>query len=179
MWSLFVDTDFVYLESRRLYGSSARMDYLHLPLYIVESAGDIDFFQSKLALVMRHGRDWGMFAKSLERFGYDVVPTDRGMQPHTVSSIVTHMVMEGQKVILVTAAERLNEDFLVRLLENGGVIRLATFGNEAKDGVVVTLTNGEQVSVDTLFMNRSWLWEPGTSRGKGDKHVSRPPTGNR
>lgn len=179
MWSLFVDTDFVYLESRRLYGSSARMDYLHLPLFIVESAGDIDFFQCKRALVMRHGRDWCTFAKSMERFGYDVVPTDRGMQPRTVSAIVTKMIADGQKVVLVTAAERLDEGFLVGILEHGGVIRLATFGEDSQAGVIVTMGDGHTQPIKTLFMDQSWLWEPGNTKGRGEKNVSRSPTGHR
>lgn len=159
MWVLFVDTDFVYLESRCIYGSAARMDYLHLPFYIVQQATDISFFSKKMALVMRNGSNWQKFEQSLAKFSYDVILSDRGMQLHTVSSLLTKLVTTGYKLMLVTSAVRLDVNLVASLCDKGEV-RVASFGVSSDILEVAGDNNLSKIhKIPVVHMTEKWLWQ--------------------
>lgn len=153
-WSLFVDTDSLYIETRKRFGVDARLDYLSLPLYIVNQLGDINFFQEKVALVMRHGKEWPAFVGSLERFGYIIIPTDRGMQPITIKAQVLNMVEEADGIVLVTASDKIAV-LVEEVIQSGAHICVATFED---NGTLRKAFENEKM-VDILIMNEEWLWK--------------------
>lgn len=152
-WSLFVDTDSLYIETRRRFGIDARIDYLNLPLNIVRRLQEIKFFKDKIAMVMRHGKEWPTFVGSLERFGYQVVPTDRGMQPITISAQVVEMAEGARGVVIVTANDRISP-LVTQILNSGSTVCLATFDEEFS--IKKTFENEEMVNI--LIMDEEWLW---------------------
>lgn len=153
-WSLFVDTDSLYLATRRCFDIHARMDYLNLPLNIVKYLKDIKFFRDKLALVMRHGKEWTSFVSSLEHFGYIVVPTDRGMQLITMSSQLSSMMNVCDGIVMVSANENISK-LINEMYHRKILVTLVTF--KEYDYLINNALYDEKVN--TLFMDSSWLWD--------------------
>lgn len=150
-WSLFVDTDSLYLDTRKRFGPSARLDYLNLPYNVAHNSRGIHFFQEKLAIVMRHGREWPSFVGSLEKFGYVVVPTDRGLQPLTIAAHVMSLTQRATGIVIVTASDKIGP-LVEQILTEGCQVKVSSFLPES----ALASSCGEKVEI--LTMDDSWLW---------------------
>ena len=155
-WSLFVDTDSLYLHTRQTFGITARMDYLRLPLKIIQNSTNIDFFHEKMALVMRLGKDWQIFSDSLKRFGYDTVPADRGMQPITIGTKVMSLMNFCNGVVIVTSSNKVLP-LIKQIKDFGGLVKVVSFSKD----VLLEEQNIEALDVDIILMNQEWLWKKG------------------
>lgn len=153
LWSLFVDTDSLYLHTRQRFGVSARMDYLQLPANIIQRARDIEFFQDKVALTMRLGKDWGAFSESLQRFGYDTIPADRGMQPMTIATKVMALMGTCNGIVIVTSSNKVLP-LVHQIVEIGGFIKLVSFSEE----LLSDLQEVDEAQLGVILMDEGWLW---------------------
>ena len=105
-WGLIVDTDSLYREMEERFFSQERVDYLQLPKILLEMM-NLDSFEMQKALVLRRkGTMWKSFSDSLERFGYDIVLTERGVQNMTLALEMSQMSMVAGGLVLVTASKR-------------------------------------------------------------------------
>lgn len=149
-WTLFVDTDSIYQEMRDRFGDKARMDYMELPAMLLRHSG-ISQFVEMYALVLRYGKSWRHFSDSLKRFGYNVVFTDRGVQPMTLAIEVSRLASEVEGIVLVTASRRIGP-IVEQLLFNGNGLRIASFFSEIEMGGV------EKIAPGLILMDETWLW---------------------
>lgn len=151
-WSVLVDTDAIYTEARQVFGPDARLDYLNLPKKIVEFFQDVSFFTEKKAIVLRHGKEWQGFIDSLEKFGYNVIPIDRGMRSHTIPVEMKGMLNRCESMIVITSGDRARDYSIIPSQDKDPPrqIRILTFEpmEFPVDGVVF---NHYQI-------NRDWLW---------------------
>jgi hypothetical protein len=153
-WSLLVDTDSLYLETRGRFGPQARLDYVSLPLNAAQNLHDISAFKEKLSVVLRHGREWRSFVEFMKKSGYKTIITDRGMELISLSSQVIRLVNEGQGVVLASAGSYIS--FLVKqVLDLGGQAKIVTFGEFEGESIQSLLAgSGTQLAI----VNKDWLW---------------------
>lgn len=152
-WSLFVDTDSLYLQIRKMFSSAARMDYLRLPFHLSQNTVGVEYFEEKMALVMRMGKEWPSFSESLMRFGYEVVPADRGMQPITIGTKVMSLMHKSTGIVFITGSDKILP-LIHQILDMQGNVKIATFDPILFNKYEDTLDN-----VDIILMDQSWLWE--------------------
>jgi len=157
MWNLFVDTDSLYMEIKRQYGQHARVDYIDLPLNIARTLPELDHFDEKVALVLRHGDTLQPFWNSLERWGYRVIPTDKGMQQITVGSQVNELASRCDGLVIVAAGCWLRV-LAQQVLDKGNKVVLATpphndHTNPEIDAATMPL------EYRRVVIDHRWLWK--------------------
>jgi hypothetical protein len=153
-WSLFVDTDSLYLYTRQIFGVLARVDYLRLPLRIIETTKDIDYFYEKMALIMRLGKNWAVFSESLKQFGYETIPVDRGMQPITIGTKVMSLMTSSNGIVIVTSSNKIFP--LVQQIKSaGGLVKMVSFSKDS----LFSEPDINESEIDFIPMNKDWLWK--------------------
>ena len=139
-------------DLRVRYGLQSRMDYLDLPEQLLRKASsDLREFGVMRALVMRYGKSWQHFSESLKRLGYQVVYTDKGVQPMTLTLELVRLAEEVDGIVLVTASRRIGP-VVENLLYSGISLKIASFSSIIEVGGV------EREAPGYMAMDDSWLW---------------------
>lgn len=154
VWALIVDTEFLYMGIKRRFGRNARVDYLRLPENVVNGLAQIQYFIDKRAIVMRHSNVWEGFAASLERFGYTVIPTDRGLHPRAVSKQAEKFLEDGVDLVMVSSLDRVMD-----FASSFGHLQVKVF-TFTEEGREILGPNGGHVEV--LDIDQNWLWRRGS-----------------
>jgi len=151
-WVLYIDTDSLYMHMKENLDEVARLDYLKIPSVIYKER--TIFFDEKYTLIMRHGKSWKTFSESLEKFGYSLVPCDKGMQLSMINQIYYIMQTYSDGIVLVTSNDEIG-NLIEQVLESGKRVVLYTFSG-SKSQYLPFLKN----KLFSLYeINDTWFWK--------------------
>jgi len=154
---LFVDTQSLFYDVRKNYGTSSRLDFLRLKDNICKECDlDADDVSMATAFIVNKGNTFQAFFNMLSSFGYNVSMVNKGSQDMEFAMSVAGSIERADTIVLVTGNRKLNP-VIDRLLQSGKKVYIVSF----KEFFSENSTYESNENVTQVEITDEWMWSQG------------------